>query len=80
MLLWTMVAAACHLNSIVFSSENDRDPDNDELRVERVGPVIDETSPPGSDTSGGASSQGASSQSAFQSWLLAPAAAGGQGI
>ena len=91
-----MVAAACHLNSIVFSNENDCDPDNDELRVERVGPVIDETTPPGSDTSGGASydtsdtsdtcdtsggasSQGASSQSAFQSWLLAPAAAGGAG-
>ena len=50
-----MAAAACYLNLIFFSNENDCDPDNDELRVERVGPVIDETTPPGSDTSGGAS-------------------------
>ena len=52
-----MAAAACYLNLIFFSNENDCDPDNDELRVERVGPVIDEATPPGSDTSGGASSQ-----------------------
>ena len=74
-----MAAAACYINLIFFSNENDCDPDNDELRVERVGPVIDEATPPGSDTSGGASSQASSSQSAFQSWLLAPAA-GGLGI